>query len=209
LRATGPVGFGACFDLCGQATPTLEQCRDEGWLNSICGRLERRRMDLDPLPNGVHPSACFELMRALGEGIFGGAPTQTVMVPPDMACDGCTTPNNPPLSLTTARHLDDDRSDYVIEAPTSTYYGELALDFTHRAKAPGSHPHQSRFDTLRQGWAANGSTVNSCLEYVYEKFYNFNAYLDRASAVAPDAWPGTEPEPIQQQALADNRHEHA
>jgi hypothetical protein len=28
--------------------------------------------------------------------------------------------------------------------------------------------------------------VNSCIEYVYEKFYNFNAYMDRAAAVAPD-----------------------
>lgn len=186
LRATGPVGFGACFDLCAAATPTAQQCQDEGWLNSICGQLERQKMDLDPVSSAVHPSACFEALRPLGDGIFGGAPTETRMVPPEIECGGCATPNNTPLSLIPVRHLKDDRTDYAIEAPTSTYYGELALDFTHRAKPPGSHPHQTRFDALRQAWAANGATVSSCLEYVYEKFYNFNAYLDRASAVAPD-----------------------
>lgn len=185
LRATGTPGYGDCFDLCAQATPTLDDCRNEAWLNSVCGQLERQRMDLDPVGD-VHPSTCFELMRPLGDDIFQGAPTQTVMVPPEVSCDGCATPTNAPLSLTTARRLDDERSDYNIEAPTSTYYGELALDFTHRSKPPRSHPHQSRFDALRQAWAANGSTVGSCLEYVYEKYYNFNAYMDRAAAVAPD-----------------------
>lgn len=142
-------------------------------------------MDLDPLPNGVHPSVCFQMLATVGD-IFQGAPTQTAMVPPEIDCDGCATPNNMPLSLTPARRLDDDRSDYGIEPPTSNYYGIIAEDFTHLSKAPGTDPHQTRFDVQRQTWANNGPTVLSCSEYVYEKYYNFNAYLDRAAAVAPD-----------------------
>lgn len=185
-RATGRVGFGACFERCAEVTPTIAQCQDEAWLNSICGRLERQRMDLEPVASGVHPSVCFQLLSTLGDAVFMGTASATAMVPPEVDCDGCVTPNNTPLSLTPARRLDDDRSDYAIEPPTSNYYGRLAEDFTHLSKAPGSDPHQNRFTMQRQTWASNGPTVLSCAEYVYEKYYNFNAYLDRAAAVAPD-----------------------
>lgn len=107
----------------------------------------------------------------------------------DFACTG---------QLDTGRRVDAtvapyDRSGHSHEGMASHYYGlrlrEWAAESSGAARQRALPPFYIPVDPrqlAREAWDANGIRVDSCEEYVYEKYYDYSLFEDAAAALGED-----------------------
>jgi hypothetical protein len=138
------------LDLCG--TPTVDQCRNADWYKTTCGKLKK------------------EDCRATIEGDYRArratlTESRSVRVPDGMA--GAQ-------SVETVPAAPYDRSRDYISGYTSTATGQM-LNLRPAASVGLSYDLGA---ARRAAWRANGARINSCEEYVAERFWGWTQFED-------------------------------
>jgi len=196
-----------CAQICraNQGGLDAATCTDTEWLGSICGAVERADWDADvaalgalreqdasaELPDEETTSTCFrltqrrEVPRSERERIVPGCA--------EVALD----PGEEPVPCneleragqrTIASVIDYGREGQTYEGFGSFYYGARARHWTLASRASGPRPlsPDALAAAARAAWEANGTRVDSCTEYVYEKYYDYSLYEDRVDALGGD-----------------------
>jgi hypothetical protein len=156
-RPGSPVGGGNFAPGCG--TVTLAQCSDPEFLyETRCGQLQRERTD----------SVCASLLEDAMADAEREEGRELSVVPRSMSESGI---------------------DYVVPAPAtaSGRYYVPDLSSVHSAQAASSY---STTDMLGineyESWRSNGAQVNSCREYVWERWADLNEFLRLSAPVRSD-----------------------
>ncbi len=196
-----------CTAQCEAAEPGLDAdtCTDSQWLGSICGGVERMAWDEDVaalgalreqdpaalLPEAEASSTCF----LLTQGLDVPRTERERLVP------GCAAvaldPGEEPLPCNDLEDAGQRRPASVIEYGRegqtyeglgTFYYGARARHWTLASRTTGPAPLSPDLlaAAARAAWQANGTTVESCAEYVYEKYYDYSLYEDRVEALGGD-----------------------
>jgi len=149
---TGGGGPGSCPE------PTYEQCTDIDWLvRDECGMAEQEAMRADPA------STCNRLLEQQAEPATEGLAEETILLPPELG-GGTAVARVVPSPERGVNELD---------LPPS------ALAFRQTTLVEGDEGGLSDEDlALRAAWDANGNRVESCAEYVYEKYYDYSRFQD-------------------------------
>jgi len=161
---------------------TLEQCRDPNWRKTQCGKLAMAAARTDP------NARCNELLGRDAQSVADRLPTREVMTPQVSGSNGSSAP-------ATGIEFDDCH----VNAPGRTCahvstYNHLGQTFAGRSQSPmgdvlsrmayfpASNTSQEalafRFadQFRRSSWDANGVPVNSCREYIWEKYYDYSRF---------------------------------
>jgi hypothetical protein len=153
-------------------TPTADQCSDKSYVESACGRAQL----------STPSSACNQVYAASYD-------TATRALPASALHD--TMPPGRPGDVVAAVS-----PEYTFEAHRAHGIDTQLLGTMQRTQLLGSLKNgqtaasdlqtQAELGQLaakRQAWQANGNRVDSCAEYVYERYFDWNLYRDAADAV--------------------------
>ena len=159
--------------------PNVEMCRDSDYMDTRCGRLQRR-----------DGSYCERLLgREFGETI-ARLDDQRRTTKPLMTVDGAGTLHeniNEPINT----HLDPfDFEDASAQGDEATYAALVKEKYIGAVNpGPDGDAARARAEQRRRGWAANGNAVtDACAEYVFEKYYDYERFEDRTIGFLGDGW---------------------
>lgn len=174
-----------CGNQCENNPPTQAQCLSNAWLSSACGRIESPRLraaigrakglEVDdtladasqchPLLEGETPDA--EEVVSLSPRALVVAPGESPVITPDTMR---------PVTLAAYG-----RAGQVYEGGHTQYQSHRLREWTRSSSvAPGggiAAAVQATNDAnARAAWNANGVEVDTCREYVYEKYYDYSLF---------------------------------
>lgn len=188
--------FQGCDSACDLDNLGEAECTSTDFFTTLCGQLDRERAQIswphDDLLN--HPSRCIRYAHARGlsnqgpDGAGLGIPeitlTQEVIVPTTTTTDpGLSTA--PPPGARAAVRKQPFHQRMTATGFSSTYWGS-----TVREQALLCNPTSTTERVLRSArlaqWDNNGPLVESCREYVYEKYYDYSLFQDRVRELCYD-----------------------
>lgn len=162
--------------LCNSYVPTLEECQNPV---TFCANMARSAAKTNP------NAACNVLVRDAALNAVASLPERTVLVPITRNASGQEiAPDAATKSVA-----------FVEENPNARYMSGLSsfmLGTAHRDRTyfPASTKTATlmRFARLsqRNAWNNSGNTVDSCREYVHEKYYDYSVFEDAISSAGTD-----------------------
>ncbi|NVJ24500.1 hypothetical protein HUW62_25060 [Myxococcus sp. AM011] len=163
-------------NLCSSYTATLADCQNPV---SLCAKVARDAAETNP--NAI----CNTLIKNAATSAAGGMGQRTVMVPPTLNAAGQVVA--PDAATKSVAFLKDDANALSLSGLSGFYLGTV-----HRAQAyfPATTPFASRVKLSRSqqrtGWENSGNVINSCAEYVFEKYYDYSVFEDAIAAAGTD-----------------------
>lgn len=188
-------GGDTCHEACARNAPTAQKCMDEAFLNSICGQIEMANIHAVTalLPDGGHPARCPQLIK--NSGVDAGLDqysSKEVLVPGTLSkiADGGE------LSMVmdgglraTVRSVPFNRDSLTFEGMDTTVWGQTMKDYATFGKTHVSLSDIALRNTIRNEWNTNdnnGCAVDSCREYIYEKYFDWSRFEDAMATHAGD-----------------------
>ncbi|ATB40507.1 hypothetical protein CYFUS_005956 [Cystobacter fuscus] len=153
---------------CGRYLPTLADCQNPV---TECALQAREKARTDP------NATCNTLIQQAANSLPARAPQRTVVVPPTR--DVNNTSLTPDAATKLAYIQNEDPNTRTMSGLSGFYLGGV-----HRAQTylPSSGLYASLLESQRQqqraAWNANGNVIDSCNEYVYEKYYDYSVFED-------------------------------
>lgn len=204
------TGESPCLATCNATPPTLNDCVDPIWNHTLCGRIEAELRGnnavaacsgTEPRNCPAHPSRCVNQVRTqLTTGqqgntqLFASFPTATVLLPGDGDL-GVTSgleygyvnvaAQNAVRQVVPVMAFDGTRGRLRTSGNGAFHWSNGVADST-RMMAKNKALSVVFFDQKRQDWADNQQVVESCDEYVYEKFYTLSVFEDLARKKGAD-----------------------
>lgn len=162
----GPI----IIDPCITYTYTLQGCQTPA---NSCDQAARDAAKTDA--NAI----CNQLIQDAGNTQAQSLPQRTVLVPTMTKADGTTVA--PASTTKVAASQAEDPNTRSMSGLGSFYLGQVHLAQTY---LPATGRYTDYLVSLRQQqrdtWNANGYVVDSCNEYVYEKYYDYSVFEDKA-----------------------------
>ncbi|WP_253816731.1 hypothetical protein [Myxococcus xanthus] len=162
--------------LCNAYVPTLEDCQNP---TTLCANLARNAAKTNP------NATCNVLVRDAALNAVASLPERTVLVPVTRNASGQEiAPDAATKSVA-----------FVAENPNARYMSGLSsfmLGTAHRDRTyfPASTKAASLMRmariSQRNAWNNSGNTVDSCREYVHEKYYDYSVFEDAISSSGTD-----------------------
>ncbi len=180
-----------CADACADLEPTREQCEDDAWMSSACGQLEAprwlvyREAEIAGDVSGQHLDALRGDSQC-GTATEGASPVESleeVVLPENVADDDG-------VRVVSKGHYGREGQRFV--GGTTHYQGHVSREWTRASSdAPGSEGggwfSPALADALaRMAWEDNGIAVDSCREYVYERYYDYSRFEDAIMGLGDD-----------------------
>ncbi|MFY1830561.1 hypothetical protein ACN47A_31895 [Myxococcus fulvus] len=163
-------------NLCADYTATLADCQNPVLL---CAKVARLNAKTNP------DAICNTLIKNAAQGAAAGMERRTVVVPPTLNAAGQVVA--PDAATKSAALLKDDPNTRNLSGLSGFYLGSV-----HRAQAyvPATTPFAARVklsrSQQRSNWEASGNVLNSCAEYVFEKYYDYSVFEDAIAAAGTD-----------------------
>lgn len=161
---------------CKDYTPTLADCQNP---TTFCA--QRAREEAQTNAN----AACNQLINAAAQNAASSLPQRTVRVPPRYDVNGNVI--QPETSRATVAFMAEDANQRSMSGLSSFYLGQAHAARTYYPATTSAATWKKVFDgLLRYAWNESGVTVDSCAEYVYEKYYDYSIFEDAAAHGGPD-----------------------
>lgn len=180
----------ACQGYCSGLLLQPATCLNEDWFRTMCGRHEARLMAL-PGAYASHPSRCVRMLNTHNRNLqqsngtlFPQAATGPVIVPETLR----TGTGSAPLAAGSRAsvRLPAYQPRIGVEGGDSTVHGRRARDQI-RLSNPDSRTSANIARQARLAvWESNGNQVESCEEYQYEKYYDYNLFEDAIAGLGND-----------------------
>lgn len=164
------------LNLCQGYVPTLADCQNGV---TLCAQMARMAAKTNP------DATCNVLVRDAALNAVASLPERTVLVPVTRNASGQTIePDATTKSVA-----------FVAENPNARYMSGLSsflLGSAHRERTyfPATTQAALIMRTARMmqrsNWNSSGNTVNSCREYVHEKYYDYSVFEDAISSAGTD-----------------------
>lgn len=194
---------GLCAEACADADYDVDRCVDRRVMNTVCATTELAAWNADLaalsalradepdalLPDDQITSACFRLT----QGELPETEEVTAIVP---GVPGCLDDDGEPIDgcledagerVVVKRELYG-REGQSFTGFSSHYYGLRMQDMTRASSSDPPDQPTFDFDLEKIAWDANGLTVTSCAEYVYESYYDFSVFEDAIAGLGNDYW---------------------
>ncbi|NOK19687.1 hypothetical protein [Corallococcus carmarthensis] len=162
--------------LCQGYMATLADCQNPV---TLCAKAVRNLAKTDP--NAV----CNRLIQDAAEDAAAGMSRRTVVVPRTLKANGQTV--EPDAATKSVAFAKDDPNTREMSGLSSFFLGSV-----HRARTyfPATTAYASKLKNsraqLRNGWNASGNVINSCAEYVFEKYYDYSVFEDAIASAGSD-----------------------
>ena len=185
-----------CVAHCSGLAPTVDQCEDDSWMSSACGRLEaprwlayrdaESRHQANPRAVSVGTLDRLRADSQCATATHGLAPVgvqQEVLLPDNVADDDGR-------RVVNKGHYGREGQRFI--GGTSHYQGHVSREWTRASSdAPGDEGGgvfgPGLADALaRLAWDDNGVAVASCREYVYERYYDYSLFEDAIMGLGDD-----------------------
>jgi hypothetical protein len=144
--------------------PTLEVCQDEGYLQSTCGQ--------------VHAQYCNELIAKAFDAEWATLKEEHVALLPESLGGGLEVTRTQPYAALGSTYQEGGEGSYG-----GTVLKNQNLYFKRFDKLNESDKLQLE---VLEKWKSNGEQINSCQEYVYEKFLGYSTFEDRIGGFGTD-----------------------
>lgn len=188
--------FSGCQTACDLDGLGEAECTSTDFFTTLCGQLDRQRAQI-PWPHAdllQHPSRCIRYAHARGlanqggDGSGAGIPEinelTEVLVPTTTVTDPSLSTAPPPGSRATVRKRPFHRR-MTATGFGSTYWGSTVLDQAALCNPTSTTERLLRTARLMR-WNENGPVIESCREYVYEKYYDYSLFQDRVRELCYD-----------------------
>ncbi|RYZ44170.1 MAG: hypothetical protein EOO71_00425 [Myxococcaceae bacterium] len=162
--------------LCQGYVATLADCQNPV---TLCAKMVRSLAKTDP------NAACNRLIQDAAEDSAAGMSRRTVVVPRTLKANGQTV--EPDAVTKSVAFEKDDPNTREMSGLSSFYLGSV-----NRARAyfPATTLYASKLKNnraqQRNGWNTSGNVINSCAEYVFEKYYDYSVFEDAISSAGSD-----------------------
>ncbi len=142
---------------------SLEQCDAPGYLETPCGQEQEQE--------------CTQLITDAFEAVYANTPNQHVTVLPESLGGDQQLTRFVPYSF----------SDQQVTNGGATYAGMVNKSQLISAKDVTDFTQDDQdFLAMKQSWAADGITVNSCEEFVYKRYYDYSVFEDTGGSFVFD-----------------------
>ncbi|MCY1074546.1 hypothetical protein [Archangium lansingense] len=169
---TGPI----IIDPCVLYTYTLQGCQNPA---NSCDQRARDAAKTDP------NALCNTLIQQAGEEQAASMPTRTVKVPVLTKADG--TQVQPTESTHSVAYKPDNPNTRTGSGLNSFALGLVLREQTYLQQTSAYATWLTSYrQSLRDSWNANGYVVDSCREYVHEKYYDYTTFEDRFTTLGSD-----------------------
>ncbi len=183
----------SCPALCPSVELNQQRCTSRAFMNSVCGQLEMAAFHAFRPDGGLvaAPPGCVGIIKGMVD--TGGLPDAGVVVrevkAPDVLValpDGgahVVVSDGGRATVQVPRYS---RDDHFFTGMASTYWGVQMGRFTQLAKDNPPLAWLTPYNQERAGFDANTTNVNSCREYVFEKYYDYSLFEERAARLGSD-----------------------
>ncbi|MET0403758.1 MAG: hypothetical protein ABW123_15215, partial [Cystobacter sp.] len=156
------------INLCASYQPTLADCQNPVTLCAVAARA-KAKTDAN--------ATCNTLITQAAEAASTSLPQRAVVVPSTRNVNGDTV--SPDVATKVVAFQAEDPNARTMSGLSGLYMGRVHLAQTY---LPSTSSYSSLLESSRQaqrdGWNASGNVINSCSEYVYEKYYDYSVFED-------------------------------